>query len=73
MTAYVGPHQWEKSDGREVVREFRVDSSEAHPGHLAIGTYNWSTGNDLGTAHLPREQVAGLRDALTAWLQETEK
>lgn len=67
-TTYIGPHQWERPDGREVRREFRIEDSEAYPGLLDLHTVNYANGDDMGTAHLDREQATKLRDTLNEFL-----
>lgn len=70
-TKYIGPHKWERTDGKEVGREFRIESSEAYPEMLDIGTFSYKTGDCLGTAYLGREDVVKFRDALNEWLGES--
>lgn len=74
QTEYIGPHPWERADGREVTRELRVldtdDEGEAHPDKLTLATYGHASGQCMGAAHLPRAQAVALRDAVDRWLAE---
>jgi hypothetical protein len=74
MTKYIGPFQSENtSTGREMQTELQVEPSEAYPGLLDVGVFNYNTGSGVRTLYLDKAKAEGLRDALDAYLNDTLK
>jgi hypothetical protein len=66
-TVYINPLKLTREGGRPQRAEFRIEDSEAWPGRLDLGV-GYNTGVEHVVLTAAAEQVAELRDALTAWL-----
>lgn len=67
---YIGPFQADMNEQSSTAKlEFRVEPSEAYDGHLAIGVNSYKSGKEFILAHLTREQVENLREAIEEYLQ----